>query len=118
MVLSQSIALTGPLPRRSLSNIAHIEPAALAAWLIADGAGFDLNYGAAAAPSFDRQAAKVWCNIDQATNSHLATYRLLLHDRCRRLKWHSHEPHLILRDGTPVLIRRLVAEDAAFIPIF
>ena len=26
--------------------------------------------------------------------------------------------HLILRDGTPVLIRQLVAEDAAFIPIF
>jgi GNAT superfamily N-acetyltransferase len=28
------------------------------------------------------------------------------------------EPHLILRDGTPVLIRRLVAEDAALYPDF
>ena len=29
-----------------------------------------------------------------------------------------HDPHLILRDGTPVLIRRLVAEDAALYPDF
>jgi acetyltransferase len=29
-----------------------------------------------------------------------------------------HEPHLVLRDGTPVLIRRLVAEDAALYPDF
>jgi acetyltransferase len=28
------------------------------------------------------------------------------------------EPHFILRDGTPVLIRRLVAEDAALYPDF
>src|ERR1700688_5337043 len=28
------------------------------------------------------------------------------------------EPHLTLRDGTPVLIRRLVAEDAALYPDF
>jgi acetyltransferase len=28
------------------------------------------------------------------------------------------EPHLTLRDGTPVLIRRLLAEDAAFYPDF
>ena len=28
------------------------------------------------------------------------------------------EPHLILRDGTPVLIRRLLAEDAALYPDF
>ena len=30
----------------------------------------------------------------------------------------SNEPHLILRDGAPVLIRRLVAEDAALYPDF
>jgi acetyltransferase len=30
----------------------------------------------------------------------------------------SNEPHLILRDGTPVLIRRLVAEDAGLYPDF
>jgi RimJ/RimL family protein N-acetyltransferase len=29
-----------------------------------------------------------------------------------------HEAHLILRDGTPVLIRRLMAEDAALYPDF
>jgi hypothetical protein len=29
-----------------------------------------------------------------------------------------HEAHLTLRDGTPVLIRRLVAEDAALYPDF
>jgi GNAT superfamily N-acetyltransferase len=29
-----------------------------------------------------------------------------------------HDPHLILRDGTPILIRRLVAEDAALYPDF
>jgi hypothetical protein len=28
------------------------------------------------------------------------------------------EPHFALRDGTPVLTRRLVAEDAPSIPIF
>jgi hypothetical protein len=30
----------------------------------------------------------------------------------------DNEPHLTLHNGTPVLIRRLVAEDAALIPIF
>jgi RimJ/RimL family protein N-acetyltransferase len=30
----------------------------------------------------------------------------------------SNEPHLILRDGAPILIRRLVAEDAALYPDF
>jgi acetyltransferase len=29
-----------------------------------------------------------------------------------------HEAHLTLRDGTPVLIRQLVAEDAALYPNF
>jgi hypothetical protein len=76
-----------------------------------------LNYGAAAAPSFDRQPAKVCAILIRRTNSHLATCYPCRNDGAGA-DMALHEPHLILRDGTPVLIRRLVAEDAALIPIF
>jgi RimJ/RimL family protein N-acetyltransferase len=55
--------------------------------------------------------------LTSRTNSQLATYRLCRNDGADT-DMALLEPHLILRDGTPVLIRRLVAEDAALYPDF
>jgi RimJ/RimL family protein N-acetyltransferase len=55
--------------------------------------------------------------LTRQTNSHLATYRLDRNDGSGA-DMVLNESHLILRDGTPILIRPLVAKDAALYPDF